>query len=245
MATPLAPITKKYAPAKSWTAKTLLLLSFWQFREIRSAAITGFRLKWARLVVVALCLAWVQLGSPAVAAEGDVYVAYDQNGTPRYANYPLDTSYVLLKKETPDAPPQPPQAPPGIQKRKARLDPLIERYARQYQLSPALVSAIIAIESGYNPAAVSPKGAKGVMQLMPATAARYGARDPHDAAQNIEAGVRYLKALMARYKGNIALTLAAYNAGEGAVSRHGASIPPYRETMLYVPAVMAQIHDKE
>lgn len=219
--------------------------SFWQLRQIRNAVTPGFRLQWAPYAVLALCLSGVGLEHQAIAAEGDVYVAYDQNGTPRYANYPLDTGYVLLIKEAPDALPQPLQAAPGIHTRKARLAPLIDRYARQYQISPALVSAIIAIESGYNPAAVSPKGAKGVMQLMPATAARYGAHNPHDAEQNIEAGIRYLKALIARYKGNIALALAAYNAGEGAVNRHGASIPPYRETMLYVPAVMAQIHDKE
>jgi soluble lytic murein transglycosylase-like protein len=78
------------------------------------------------------------------------------------------------------------------------------------------------------------------MQLMPATAARYGVTDPGDPAQNIDAGVRHLKDLLnVQHQGNVALALAAYNAGQGAVARHGGRIPPYRETMLYVPAVLA------
>lgn len=208
-------------------------------RQLQSASSLGGQL---RALSLSLCVTCSALPFKAGAAEGDVYVSYDPTGAPRYANYPLDDSYDLLIAGSPPAQTSLPQPlSPALQQRKSRLDPFIERYAKQYQLSPALVSAVIAIESRYNPAAVSPKGARGAMQLMPATASRFGVRNPHDPAQNIEAGVRYLKVLLERYNGNIPLALAAYNAGEGAVRRHGASIPPYRETMLYVPAVMAQI----
>lgn len=106
-----------------------------------------------------------------------------------------------------------------------------------------MVEAVVAVESSLNPAAVSPKGAQGAMQLMPATAARYGLNGPgawRDPERNIDAGVRHLKDLLSQHGGNVALALAAYNAGAGAVARHQGRIPPYRETMLYVPAVLAK-----
>lgn len=186
-----------------------------------------------------------RLGGEAYAAGSDVYVAHDELGSPRYANYPLDKNYVLLSKDPLSSTPRTTQAAADSHAKETKLSLIIDHYARRYQVSPALVSAIISIESGYDPLAVSPKGARGVMQLMPATAISYGAVDPHDAEQNIAAGVRYLKSLITRYKGNVALALAAYNAGEGTVRRHGASIPPYRETMLYVPAVMVKAQGKE
>jgi soluble lytic murein transglycosylase-like protein len=119
------------------------------------------------------------------------------------------------------------------------LTPLIEHFARLHQVEPELVAAVVAVESGFNTAAVSPAGASGAMQLMPATAARYGVTNAADPAQNIDAGVRHLKDLLRLHGGNVALALAAYNAGQGAVARNGGRIPPYRETMLYVPAVLA------
>lgn len=218
----------------------------WQLRKLRNAISSGVRLQWPRLLL-SLCLSGCAIADTTAAGNGNVYVSYDENGDPRYANYPLDADYVLfIAGPVPVAAASPPKSlTPELQARKTRLTPLINRYAKQYQLAPALVSAVIAIESGYNSAAVSPKGARGAMQLMPATAARYGVVNHHDPAQNIEAGVRYLKELMQRYDGNVALALAAYNAGEGAVKRHGARIPPYHETMLYVPAVMAQQLDQE
>lgn len=114
---------------------------------------------------------------------------------------------------------------------------LVRAAAQRHQLEPALLHAVIAQESGYQASAVSQAGAQGLMQLMPATAARFGVRDSHAPAQNIEAGARYLRLLLNRYQQNLDLALAAYNAGEGAVDAHGRNIPPYAETRRYVPRV--------
>lgn len=105
-------------------------------------------------------------------------------------------------------------------------------------LPRGLVEAVARVESGLNPRAVSPAGALGLMQLMPATARALGANDPFDPAQNVEAGARYLRHLLDRFGGNLRLALAAYNAGPGAVERYG-GVPPYSETRTYVEKVLA------
>jgi len=117
--------------------------------------------------------------------------------------------------------------------RPSEYDPLIARAANHHSLDPRLVKSVMLVESGFNPGAVSPKGARGLMQLMPATANRHGARDIHDPAQNIAAGTRYLSHLLGLFGGNLEKSLAAYNAGEAAVARYG-GIPPYNETRNYV-----------
>jgi soluble lytic murein transglycosylase-like protein len=118
---------------------------------------------------------------------------------------------------------------------------LIEGAAREASLDPALVHAVIAVESGYNPAARSPKGALGLMQVLPATARRYGIRNAaRSPAANLRAGTRYLRDLMELFDHRLELVLAAYNAGEGAVLRYGQRIPPFPETRQYVPAVLAR-----
>lgn len=124
-----------------------------------------------------------------------------------------------------------------------RFSRLIDEAARNAALDPALVHAVIAVESGYNPTARSVKGAIGLMQVLPETAARYGVADPAiSPKENLRAGTRYLSYLMALFDNRIELVLAAYNAGEYAVLRHGHRIPPYRETQNYVPAVLAKYH---
>lgn len=112
----------------------------------------------------------------------------------------------------------------------------VDRIAQQNQLSPRLVHSVIRVESNYDPNAVSPKGARGLMQLIPSTARRFGVSDVFDPADNIQGGARYLKYLLGLYNGDEALALAAYNAGEGAVSRYG-GVPPFPETQDYVAKV--------
>lgn len=113
----------------------------------------------------------------------------------------------------------------------------IKEVAEQYGVDPALVQAVIGVESAFNPWAVSRKGAQGLMQLMPRTASALGVRDSFNPRENIEGGVRHLRYLLDRYPGNVPLALAAYNAGEGAVDAYG-GIPPYPETQQYVQKVL-------
>jgi soluble lytic murein transglycosylase-like protein len=114
----------------------------------------------------------------------------------------------------------------------------IETAARLTNVPAALIRAVISAESAFNPYALSSTGAVGLMQLMPDTADRYGVKNRLDPSQNILGGARYLRDLMRMFKNNMPLTLAAYNAGEGAVMKHGRRIPPYPETVAYVPKVM-------
>jgi soluble lytic murein transglycosylase-like protein len=116
-------------------------------------------------------------------------------------------------------------------------DDLIVEHAHLNNVRPSLVRAVVQVESGFNPMAYSPKGAMGLMQLMPATAREFGVRNAFDPEQNVRGGVAYLRQLLDRYDGNEQLALAAYNAGPGAVDKHGQAIPPYRETRNYVTKV--------
>lgn len=119
-----------------------------------------------------------------------------------------------------------------------KFAPIVAHAARVHGVDEALVHAVIFAESSYDPDAISPAGASGLMQLMPATAAQYGVRDLFDPAQNVNGGVRVLRDLLARFNGNVELALAAYNAGAGAVIRAGNRVPPRPETVAYVPKVI-------
>lgn len=143
----------------------------------------------------------------------------------------------------------PPQPEGGGTVRNPRLAELpfaaqVESAAKRAALDPALVHALIYVESRHNPAARSPKGALGLMQVLPETASRYGIRDViRSVDENLLAGTSYLRDLISMFDGRLDLVLAAYNAGENAVLRHGLRIPPYRETQQYVPAVLEKYRE--
>jgi len=119
-----------------------------------------------------------------------------------------------------------------------RVDGLIRFYGNQHGVDPYLIFCLMSQESKFSKIALSPKGAQGLMQLMPGTAARYGVTNPYDVAQNISGGTRYLKDLLKMFNGRVDLALAGYNAGEGAVIKYGYTVPPYDETRNYVKLIV-------
>jgi soluble lytic murein transglycosylase-like protein len=123
-----------------------------------------------------------------------------------------------------------------------RLDPIIQKVAQETSMSPHLLHAVIAVESGYDSKAVSRKGALGLMQLMPQTAQRFGVRNAMDPTENVRGGALYLKWLLDYFNGDLRLALAGYNAGEVEVVKAGYRIPPFKETRDYVPKVLARIN---
>ncbi|MGH9776037.1 MAG: lytic transglycosylase domain-containing protein [Candidatus Acidiferrales bacterium] len=132
--------------------------------------------------------------------------------------------------------PKQPNTPPAPALLPDNLERIVQHAAEKNRLDPALVKAVIGVESGGNPGAVSRKGAMGLMQLVPSTAESLGVNNAFDPAQNVEAGTRYLKSLLERYNGDLTKSLAAYNAGEGAVERYG-GVPNFPETRAYVERV--------
>jgi soluble lytic murein transglycosylase-like protein len=132
-----------------------------------------------------------------------------------------------------------PQAPPST-----GLDEAIEQIAAQVSLSSQVIHSVIKVESNYNPFAISPKGAQGLMQLIPSTARRFGVSNVFNPAENIQGGSKYLKYLLDLFGGNYALALAAYNAGEAAVARYG-GVPPFPETQNYLILVLRQLQEAQ
>lgn len=171
----------------------------------------------------------------ATPAEAQIYAWRDANGTLVLSDRKLDGA--ARTYEVPEAPGIRSTRPPASYPRRERYEPYIREHANRHALRPDLVRAVIQVESAFNPQALSPKGAMGLMQLMPATARELGVCHPYDPEENIRGGTTYLRQLIDRYEGNEELALAAYNAGSTAVDRHGRAVPPYRETRQYVKKV--------
>ncbi|MEO8755090.1 MAG: lytic transglycosylase domain-containing protein [Casimicrobiaceae bacterium] len=194
-------------------------------------------------------------------AAADVWGYVDEQGRAHVATEKLDDRYQLFFKGRTSAdavvPPPPAQRDESFKEtaiyqrivnhpNAARFEPMIVRYARQQNVDAALVKAVVAVESAFDPEAVSAKGAIGLMQVIPETAQRYGVNDDKrrtvgqkllDPAVNLYVGTRHLRTLLAMYAGDIALTLAAYNAGEGTVLRYDNQVPPFPETQEFVQLV--------
>jgi soluble lytic murein transglycosylase-like protein len=171
---------------------------------------------------------------PAVA-QAQIYASRDSAGNLVLSDKPINPTGIIKTYPVPNATGV--RATRGIvSERAAQYDELIEENATAHGVSPHLVRAVIQQESGFNARATSHKGAMGLMQLMPATAAELGVSDPYNPSENIRGGVAYLKGLLVKFQQNVELALAAYNAGPTAVTRYGA-IPPYRETQNYVTRI--------
>ena len=189
------------------------------------------------MLYAALCLACT-----VHAEDSKLYRSYDAAGRPIFSDRPLNSASQLFavfdgQRLWPRAGTGPISLP-QLTARRSAFESLVHRVAQQHGVHAALLQAVIEVESGFNARARSPKGAIGLMQVMPATAARYGHFDLYSPEQNVDVGARYLRDLLAMFNGDVRLAVAAYNAGENAVLRSGRRVPAYAETMRYVPMVM-------
>lgn len=180
------------------------------------------------------------LASPR-PAEAQIYSSRDAKGTLVLSNHQLDPSAKRLNLPTAPSVGAPKAAAATQRRRGAEYDGFIDEQAAAHGVRPELIRGVIQAESNFNPRALSPKGAMGLMQLMPSTAADLGVLNPFNALENIRGGITYLRQLLNRYDGNEVLALAAYNAGPGAVDRHGVQVPPYRETRQYVKRILGSM----
>jgi soluble lytic murein transglycosylase-like protein len=173
-------------------------------------------------------------------AQAEIYKYRGPDGSFHFTDRPMARSYKLLWRSGKSKSKKGGYSLAKMRENKTRLTPLIEEVAKELRIHPGLLHAMVRVESGYNPKAVSKKGAQGLMQLMPETASRYGVADSYDPKQNLEGGARYLSDLLREFEYDIKLALAAYNAGENAVKRYGNTIPPYPETINYVDKVLGE-----
>lgn len=198
----------------------------------------------------------VLLALSAAPCSADIYRYIDENGGMHFSDVRLDARYELFMKTRPAPAETAPAATveaaqalplvataaasPAFKPTKinARFADMVAQVAREQKVEPALLHAVITVESAYNPRAKSPKGATGLMQIMPNTGKRYGVTDLLNPIKNITAGAKYLRDLLGMFGNDMRLAVAAYNAGEGAVMRNGNNIPPYAETQAYVPRVL-------
>lgn len=175
----------------------------------------------------------VMLQLPASVASADFYRYVDESGTVHITNVPSSSKYVWMMREKRNA--LRPSNKDGAGRR--HLEDFIYVTSQRYGVDPSLVKAIVKAESDFNSTAVSNKGARGLMQLMPETANLMGVRDVHDPHENVEGGIRHLSRLLRMFGWKVNLAVAAYNAGESAVLKYG-TVPPYSETRDYVKRVL-------
>ena len=178
----------------------------------------------------------------AAPVRADIYVFRDHNGVMHFSDERRHYGYQpYLGERSSTRPVSTRVHKPSVPASPAAYDGVIRWASRSHDVPPALVKAVVHAESLFDPKAVSKKGAQGLMQLMPETAMELGVDDPFNPWQNIEGGTRYLSTLIQRFRGDLRLGLAAYNAGEKAVRRYS-GVPPYRETQAYVTRVLSLYH---
>ena len=172
-------------------------------------------------------------------ANAQIYAWRDANGTLVVSDRVIDQPTDVYQVE--GAPRYVSTTPVAAESTSARelYEPYVLDYSNRHSLRPELVRAVIQVESGFNPSAHSPKGAMGLMQLMPATARHFGVQNAYNPEENVRAGVAYLKSLLTRFNDDVSLALAAYNAGPKAVEKYGNTVPPYKETRNYVSRIRA------
>jgi len=194
-----------------------------------------------RLSSTVLCAAALSAGLLVTAdaiARTRIYMYVDADGVRHYTDMPDGNPYRLLVLSPNELTESGDHYSAAMLARASQYDSIIEKAAASAAVEPNLLRAVIVVESGFNSRAVSKRGAVGLMQLMPATASRFGVSNPYDPTENVHAGATYLKFLMNHFGQNVRLALAAYNAGEDAVDRNGGQIPPFSETLAYVPKVL-------
>ena len=207
------------------------------FTYLRNSNVRAYSLSMRALHALPLLIPVASVAAEQ-AAGGSIFAFTDSQGIVHYSNVPADTRYELVL-----AAPREAQAQGGPALRpSAAYTHIIDGAALANRLEPALITAVILAESGGDPQAVSKRGARGLMQLMPATARQYGVSNLFDPEQNIRAGSQYLHDLGERYQNDLELMLAAYNAGPEAVDAQGGRIPPFKETLAYVPRVLQIYH---
>ncbi len=193
------------------------------------------RVKSGISLALALCL-----GTLVSVAGADIYIYKDLKGRIHLTDRPMQGSNYRLLRHTrsPGSRAGSTHTSRRLARNRARFSPVIKAVAVENRLQPELLHAVIRAESAYDPSAISPAGAVGLMQLMPGTAERYGVVDRRDPKENLAGGARYLRDLLDLFEFDLKLALAAYNAGENAVLRHGKQVPPYAETRQYVDKVL-------
>jgi len=190
-------------------------------------------MKYLSALIVLFCVLFLTSLSSA-----GIYRYEDEDGVIHFTNCPRDPKFRLYIRESKEDVAEESRAVSFLSTRELQLyDSLISEFSKKYQVDSALIKAIIRAESGFNAHAISRKGAKGLMQLMPETAIRWNVSNVFSPRENIEGGVRYFKYLLSLFNNDLRLSLAAYNAGENLVYELG-SIPPYRETVDYVRKVL-------